>query len=290
MNKIITYTVIASFAGSTIPVAAKLGLEVFGPFTLVFFRFALSCAVLFVLVPKVERGLRTARGLWVISLLGAMNPILFFFALQFTEASIAPIIYSVIPIMAAVYSYFFFKERLRNSQVLGLVIGMIGISIITVLPLLEDAPDTSGFWANGLIIVASVSVMLYGVRSKSVPVALKVKPETIVYHFSLMSLLISAPLAVYEVLSDGIVIDAVEPKHIIAVIGVGVGSLIGYVAVQRVLKVASATVAFMTGYMQPVMTATLAVIVLDESITRSMIIAAVFSFYGAWLVQRKTSP
>lgn len=289
MNKIIAYTLLASIAGSTIPVAAKLGLEVFGPFTLVFFRFVLSCAVLVLLIPKAERSLRTARSLWVISILAALNPILFFFALQFTEASIAPIIYSVIPIMAAVYSYFFLNERLKKSQVLGLVVGMVGISIITALPLLEDTPDTSGFWANGLIVLASVFVMLYGVRSKTVPAAQKVKPETIVYHFSLMSLLLSAPLAGYEVVSSPIVFDMIEVKHIIAAIGVGVGSVVGYVAVQRVLKVASATVAFMTGYIQPVMTAILAVIILDESITRGMIIAAVFSFYGAWLVQRKSS-
>lgn len=287
MNKVIIFTLLATLGGSAIPVAAKVGLEVFGPFTMAVFRFALSCAVLWFLVPSGERGLKTASKLRKISLVAALNPILLFIALQFTEASIVPLLYSSIPIMIAIYMFSVRGERLARQQVVGLAMGIIGIGIITTLPLLEGEPDTTGFWANGLVLLACVFVMFFGVWTKTEPEAVKRSPATIVYHFSLMALVLSLPFAAYEVISaDSGALDSFGMRHAIAAVAVGSASVLGYVAQQHVIKIASATSAFMTGYLQPIVTAGLAVVFLDEILERPVILAGIIAVYGAWLVQR----
>lgn len=289
MNKVITYTLASAAFGSIIPVAAKAGLEAFGSFTMIFFRFSLGVAVLMFLIPRAQRGLKTAKQLWKESVLGALNPLLLFIALRFTDASIAGVIYSTIPILAALYSYKHLNERLSKGQITGLVVGIIGISLVTVLPLLQTTPDLSGLWANGLIVIASVCAMLFGVRSKIVAKKHNIASSSVIYHFSVMSLVLAVPFLGYEFLADGIAAQAVELRHVLGALGVGIGSLFGYLLLQKTLTMTSATSAFMVNYLQPVMTASLAVVFVDETISFILVIAAVLSFYGAWLVQQKAA-
>lgn len=291
MNIVASYTVISAIGASLILISAKVGLEAFGPFTMVFFRFAISVGILWFLVPDGRKGLSTGKKLFVTSVLGALNPILLFIALQFTDANIAPIIYAVIPIMAAIYLFFFEDEKLSRKQIGGLTIGLVGVLWIATLPLLEEKPDFSGFWANSMILVAAVSAMLFGVKSRSLPAATKSSPETIIYHFSLLALIVSIPFAIFESTVQNVNdFSNLEVRHIIAAVAVGLTSLMAYVPQWYALKLVSTTLAFMTSYLQPIITAVLAVIILSEPITIPIVAGGLMTLLGAWWVQSGHRP
>src|SRR3989344_4720594 len=85
--------VIAAICGGSVPVVAKIALEVFEPFTLVFIRFFFASLVLlpFILY-TVELNLSSFKRFFLIALMGAVNPILLFVALPSTQASVSPLI------------------------------------------------------------------------------------------------------------------------------------------------------------------------------------------------------
>jgi drug/metabolite transporter (DMT)-like permease len=87
-----------------------------------------------------------------------------FWGLQYLTAAKACFIYSLSPFLAALFSYFQFKERITSKKLLGLVIGFIGF--IPVLLNQSGAEQLLGgfsflSWAEIALIVATVT-SVYG--------------------------------------------------------------------------------------------------------------------------------
>lgn len=93
---------VAAFCGGSIVVAAKIALEVFEPFTIVFIRFLSAILFLIPLVVKTgEFKFSSIKQFIPVGIVGALNPILLFIALQYTQASVSPLIYASVPAMTA---------------------------------------------------------------------------------------------------------------------------------------------------------------------------------------------
>src|SRR3989344_6463983 len=97
---------IAAFCGGSVVVSAKIALEVFQPFTLVFIRFLLATLFMlpFVLNTK-ELSISNTKRFAFLGIIGSLNPILLFIALQFTQASVSPLIYASVPALTAIYLF-----------------------------------------------------------------------------------------------------------------------------------------------------------------------------------------
>src|SRR5579872_4967598 len=100
LQNVFILAVIAAICGGAVPVTAKIALEAFQPFTLVVVRF--FCACLFLLpfmVKGKELRFSSFKNFIPVAIAGALNPIILFIALPYTQASISPLIYAVIPVM-----------------------------------------------------------------------------------------------------------------------------------------------------------------------------------------------
>lgn len=94
LKDVFMLAITAAFLGGSVPVSAKIALEVFHPFTLIFIRFL--TATLFLLPFVWKSGVLKKYRLQSfipVGIVGALNPILLFIALQYTQASVAPLIY-----------------------------------------------------------------------------------------------------------------------------------------------------------------------------------------------------
>jgi len=130
---------LAAFLGGSIPVFAKIALVVFPPFVLTSIRFFFATAFLLPLVYRSrELNRATLRELFLAGFIGSLNPILLFIALQFTQASVSPLIYASVPAMTALYLMRFRQQPITTKQMLGIAMGLLGVAIIVLLPMFEQ--------------------------------------------------------------------------------------------------------------------------------------------------------
>jgi drug/metabolite transporter (DMT)-like permease len=282
-NKAIFFATIAAICGSS--VLAKYALEVFQPFTLVSARFFIASLALLPFVLK-DLKISTFKALLLPAVIGAFNPILLFIALQFTKASVSPLIYASVPAMTAIYLLVIRKEKLSFEQKLGVAVGFFGVILIILFPFLQKTSASVGEIVTGniLIFLASIAFLAYGIISKQKQKKLNASPIELTFYFSVVTFLLSIPFAWQELATQPIIASEVGMGHIVSIIGVGViGTSLFYFAYQYALKLGSELSASLFTYMQPVFTAIFAIALLGENITASMVIGGLLAVFGSQL-------
>lgn len=280
--------VLAAFFGGSTPVAGKIALEVFHPFTVITIRFFFASLFLLPFVYK-RRELSTKLffKLSKVAVIGALNPILFFIALPFTKASVSPLIYACVPALTVLYLYITQKQTISQKQLIGILLGFFGVAVIILLPLLERGHGLSAFYGNVLIFVAAIAFMIYGVVSKKHLTALHASPLALTFYFSVMSLLISLPFTVNEFVTYGIS-ESIQIRHLFSGVYVGVfGTGLFYLAYQYALKLSSELAAALFTYLQPIATILLASIFLGEKITLLFVAGGFLAVVGARIAAKK---
>lgn len=292
MKKVLFIIAIAAFCGGSIPPFAKVALEVFQPFTLVLIRFFFASIVLLPFIYKSkELNVKSFKNLFRVAAIGALNPILLFIALQFTQASVSPLIYAAIPMMTAVYLSIFRKQKIQSIQMIGIVVGFIGVAMIILLPLLEkQGVYLQQFTGNILIFGAAIAFMIYGFISKDKQQKYDVSPLALTFYFAVITFILAVPFSAFELLKDSSSLAHVGWKHILSGMEIGiVGTSIFYLAYQYALKLSSELTAGLFTYLQPVATIFFAVLLLGEKITVPFIIGGLMAVVGAQIASGKTS-
>lgn len=286
-NNAFVLALLCAFMGSVTPVFAKIALEAIPPFTLVFLRFVLATLFLLPFVSKKnELKLSSLRQLWFVGLVGALNPVLLFVALPFTHASVAPLIYACTPALTALYMFFVMGTRITQKQVIGILIGLIGVAIIILAPLAGKVTSAAAFTGNALIFVAAIAFMYYGILSKKFQQHHKVSPLALTFYFSLVTVIAMVPFMLWELTTvnggAGGIIAATEARHLLSAIGIGVlGSGMFYLVYQYAIAAGSELAANLFTYLQPVITILLAVLLLNESIGLPFLIGGILAIIGA---------
>lgn len=279
------FIVLAALFGGSVPPIAKIALEVMPPFTLVFTRFFFATLILlpFVLHKKEIRRISLRSVAWVGSI-GAINPIMIFIALLVTQASVSPFIYASVPAMTALYGYFATQSRITSRQIGGIIIGLMGVGSIILYPLITTRQiEGLSFAGNALIFVGAIAFMFYGIVSKNKQREENISPLTLTFAFSVMTLLISLPFALNDVLTTD-VLQLIQTKHLLAGVYVGlIGTSLFYLTYQYALKHSSAVIASLFTYLQPVVTVSLAVVLIGEKINAVTIGGGILAIIGAQL-------
>jgi drug/metabolite transporter (DMT)-like permease len=284
------FIVLASVFGGSVPVASKYGLEVFKPFTMVVLRFFIASIFLLPLVIKSkELNIKKFKELFPVALVGALNPILLFIALQFTKASFSPLIYASVPALTAIYSAVVLKKKLNKMEILGILIGLFGVGIIVLLPYLESHTFELSLLGNILIFGASIAFLFYGILSKKKQRDSSISPLALTFYFSVVTFLVSLPFASFEVYKYGISSD-INIMHILSAIYVGLfGTGVFYLSYQYALKNGSTLTASLFTYLQPVFGIILASVFLGEPVTLVLILGGTLAVIGASVVSQSKS-
>ncbi|MCB9800626.1 MAG: DMT family transporter [Pseudomonadales bacterium] len=281
------FIIIAAITGGSVPVAAKFALSFFKPFTVVALRFFFASIVLLPLVIKSkEFSIQKFKDLLPVSIIGSLNPILLFIALQFTQASFSPLIYAGVPAMTAIYVMFIKKHKIDSQKLVGIIIGLFGVGIIVLLPLLDKGFGSMSVFGNLLIFLASLAFLSYGLISKEKQKSWSVSPIALTFYFSLVTFLISLPFVGYEFMTFGFP-TGYSSIHILSGVYIGlVGTGIFYLSYQYALKHGSAITASLFTYLQPITGIGLAALILGERITIPFIIGGTLAIIGAQIASR----
>jgi drug/metabolite transporter (DMT)-like permease len=282
---------LTALTGSIVPTLAKYALEVFDTFILVAIRFSTASLVLLPLVLKTkEINWKNFKNTLLTSFLGALNPILLFIALNFTKASFASLIYACVPALTATYLIVFGNKKLNKSVIVGVIIGLLGVLLIILGPMLSGSDNILAEELNGnfLIFLAAVAFMFFSIRSKNQQIRDKHSPTAISFYLALTTFIISLPFLLWELTSTQSSFSQVNVFHILAALGTGIiGTGLFYLLIQITLKTGSAIAGTLFTYLQPIIGVFLAFILLGENITVYMIVGGVLSIAGAQMASKR---
>ena len=221
--------------------------------------------------------------LWAVSLLLNVIPgVLYAFAETKVTSILAGIINAVTPLMTLLAIMIAFREeRPKKYQVVGLLIGFLGV--LTVLGAWK------GLGTNPIVAVFALllAVTCYGVSfpySRKFVLPHKLKPEALAAVQVSAGALTLLPFY----LIDGIAKDEYRPGPVLAMIALGVfGSGFAYIWNFKVMEAAGSAIASTVTYVTPVVAVIVGIIFLGEHVSWYEPVGAAIVLIGAAIGQAR---
>ena len=140
--KLITSVILAMVCFSLSFVWFKEAYLGYGPLTTVFFRLTISVLILFPYVKLSNKLiLPSKKDFKYLLLLAFFEPFLYFmgesYGLKYISSTVASVIIATIPLFAPITAFLFYREKLKWSAVLGIVVSFIGVSLVVLGPNME---------------------------------------------------------------------------------------------------------------------------------------------------------
>lgn len=277
---------LSSLFWSTANVVTKILLRDFDPFPLAFLRFAIAS---FILIPLALHSNKLPirailKDMVPITLFSTGNIFFYYLGIGLTSANAAAIIYTIVPILSALFARYFIKEPFSVLKISGIIVGLIGEGIILVLPIIQKGEPISGDTrGNILILIASVSWAIYTVGSRRLLTARQYSP-----------LLISTVSVAITAIAFGALTAMTPHRNFIAplfsltvlllVLHLALFVTVAtYILFQWAIKHSSAATASLNNYVTPVFAIALGVVFLNEQLTWGFILGTLFVILGVFL-------
>ncbi|MGB0901149.1 DMT family transporter [Halocynthiibacter sp.] len=138
-----------AFMWSSAFTSARILVELAPPLTALAVRFATSGTLAMLIAWYMGQNFQLTRGQWKATIVfgicqNALYLGLNFVAMQWIEASVAAIIASTMPLMAAFLGWAFFREKLPSMAIFGLFAGVVGVAIIMSGRISGEGIDITG--------------------------------------------------------------------------------------------------------------------------------------------------
>lgn len=275
----------ASFWGGTF-VAGRIIAGNVGPCSAAFLRFLIASIFLYILTRRAEGKIPLIhyRQIVMVTLLGltgvfAYN-ILFFKGLQLIEAGRAALIIAMNPILIALFSALFFKEKLGIIQFVGIIISVTGAIIVI------SRGDMASFFNEGLgigeilILGCVASWVAFSIIGKTIVGSLS--PLVSIFYSSTMGTLALFIPAYHEgIFSDW---KNYMPADWLSLFFLAFfGTVVGFVWYYEGIRSIGPTKAGLFINFVPVSAIVLAWLLLAEPVTLSLLVGAVLVSIGVYL-------
>ena len=265
----------------------KLGLEFLTPIGVAFGRVSLGALTLVIWAKFKKIQLPTDKliwfHLWIVSLLLNVIPgVLFAVAETQVTSILAGIINAVTPLMTLLAIMIAFREeRPKNFQVLGLILGFVGV--LTVLGVWQGLGNNP----VGAVLALLLAVTCYGISfpySRKFVLPRKLQPEAM----AAVQVSAGAITLLPFYLVDGIAKDNYRPGPVFAMIALGVfESGFAYIWNFRIMEAAGSAIASTVTYVTPVVAVIVGIIFLGEGVTWYEPVGAAIVLLGAAIGQNR---
>ena len=259
----------------------KLGLEFLTPFGVAFVRCALGAITLLIVVKikkiKLPSDKSTWRKLWILAMLLNVIPgILFAYAEVHVTSVLAGIINATTPLATLIVMLIAFREeRLKVEQIIGIIIGAIGVMVVLGI--------WQGVGENQLtgVIALLIAVTCYGISfpytvRNIIPIGLK--PEAAATTQLVMAAITLLPFYLF----DGISQDNYRPATFFAMLALGIlGSGIAYIWNFSIIAAAGSSIASSVTYLTPVVAIIVGWVFLGEALSWYEPVGALLVIIGA---------
>lgn len=262
-----------------------IGLDAFSPYLVAFLRIAFG-AVTLACVPA-ARG-RIEREDWgrvvLLGVIWMMLPLtLFPLAEQHVNSALAGMLNGGMPILTAVVATALGLRRPGRVQIIGLVVGFVGVILISA-----DSFAIGGDQAFGVILIFGALICYSFSANLAVPLQQRYGGPALLLRVEAVGALLTAPLALYGVTGGR---STFEWGPFLAVLTLGVaGTGVAFAVMASLLGRVGATRGSIVTYLMPPVSIVLGVLVRDDHIAWLSVVGMAVVLVGAVLVSRKEAP
>lgn len=256
-----------------------IGLESFPPALVTLLRLLLGTATL-ALVPRARR--TVPRAAWPrIALLGVLwmgIPFLLFpYAQQWIDSSLAGMLNGAVPLMTAAFATLLARRAPGGRQLVGLVLGFLGVVAIS-LPAVQGARATAV--GAAMIVLATV---FYGLSlNLAAPLQQRYGTLPVLLRAELAAAIVVAPLGL-----AGLPDASFAWSGLAALVALGcLGTALAFVGMVTLVGRVGATRASITIYFTPIVAIVLGAVFRNERITVAALVGTALVLGGAWLTSR----
>lgn len=293
-----TYLLINTICWGAALIIVKPAFEVTTPFRFLMYRYALALPLSLPLLLTYKKHLtfRNIKTISSIELVGTTLSLgLLYAGLSKTSAIEASFLTTTTPIFVVLAGVLLLKEKQEKRETLGLLIAFMGTVALTVVPTLQQniIMSTPSLLGNLLIIGQNTATAIYFILAKR---WYKHLPKLFVTTFSFVIGLVS-----FFILS---LIEAGSLQQLLSLIAYDLqhtavlwasfymavfGSIIGLTAYIKGQDGIEASEASLFWYLQPLVFIPLGMILLDETISLSQLIALATILIGVLIAERRKS-
>ena len=265
----------------------KIVFEYYGPFTTLLFRLMISAVILTLYAKVTRKNEKVARKDWPIFLLLALlQPFCYFigesFGLLLVTSTLASIMIGLIPVIAPVFAYLLYRERLSAVNIAGLLVSFLGLAIFTTTGSAHLEASVKGLL---FLLFAVLSGIGYSLVVKSL--SQRYRPLTIVRVQNTIGGLYFLPLMIgfewEKTLSVNPPANVILNLVMLALFGSSLAFIFITVSI-RELGISRTTI--FTNII-PIITAIAAYFILGDSFTGRKIIGMIIIISGIFLSQLK---
>ena len=280
--------------GLNIPIAKTLMPEWIDPIGLTFLRMSFGALAfwitsLFVLNEKVSK--KDLLILFFCAILGTtMNQFTFIKGLGMTSPIDAGLIVTMNPMMVMLISALILKEPITAKKASGVLIGACGAVVIIwhAYAVGTSGGAGSSMTGNLLCFISVICYATYLVISK--PIAQRYSPVTLMKWMFLFSTILMFPFSIQEVVEAKLFSPDTTFSALASVFYVVfAATFLAYLFIPIALKRIRPTTISMYNYAQPLVAATLAILMGQDRLTWDKPVAAVLVFTGVYLVTQSKS-
>lgn len=263
----------------------KVGVETIPPLTLVFGRVALAALLLY-LVLRLQHGrlpnsFNTWKHISVVALLHNAIPfVLFAWGEQYVDSALASILNGSIPLFTILLAHFFTQDdHLTFAKVTGVLVGFAGM-VVLVYPSFQGGVTATAWGVLALVLAA----FLYGVAIVYARNHLRGLPSLVAPTGQMMmASLYLLPLML--VVDRPWTLAAPSIPSLLSMFELAVlGTALAFIIYYRLLERAGATYLSMVAYVIPIFGIIFSVLLLNEQVTREMLLGGALILVGVMIV------
>jgi drug/metabolite transporter (DMT)-like permease len=265
-------------------VATKVCLEMLTPAQIIAARFALALPVLFLIVWRQKLSFGFLKIQWkfvlALALVLVAHLLIQVEGMKTTTATNTAWLITTIPVFIVIFSYFFLKERINLRQGVGMAIAAFGVIILVSRGRLGSL-DFIKSYGDWLVLVSCLTWTIYTILGKKVSDSPPLAVTTTV--LTLSAIILVPPV----IMSSGTTIYfSLPPRIVFALLFLGIFCLgLAYWFWTEALRRKPAGRVGTYLYLEPLSTMIVAPIVLNESITTSLLGGGILVILGVWLVE-----
>ncbi len=259
------------------------------PFTLAFYRWGSVFVIHSILFfPKIYLLKDLKKNFPYIAIAGFCAMVIsggvVYYAAQFTNTNNMAIVYGTSPLLILLLGRLFFKQEIKRTQLIGLLIGFLGVCVILFKADLELLLSLKFNTGDLLMLCAATAWAIYSLVMKY-----KVKAENDLSQFAILTFcgafFLTFP-AVYE--NDfGSALDINLIPYLIALIVIP--SFLAFRLYLKTIQLIGPTLAGLTIYIAPLFNAIFAYLFLGETLHHYHIFGALITYVGIFITTRASA-
>ena len=287
-NAGILYLVITIILFSSFEVVSKSTKGIVLPTQLTFIRFLIGGIFLlpFAIRDLKKRKLKlTKKNILWLFILGFLNVGISMnlaqYGIQMTKASLAAVLFSSNPLYVAVFSAFLLKERLSLKKIVGLLVGVVGVSIAMIS---GGGSGREFYLGSGLLILGAIVFSVYTVLGKQTTVELgSLTMTSVTFIFGCITMI---PIFMAQGVKPwNFPFNEVWPQILYLSVLV---SGIAYFLYFKALSMLDTSLGSMTFFVKPILASIFAAVVLGETLRVNLFVGSILVIVGITIVRKAT--